>query len=294
MKRGVALDYIFCNLAGSSYERSVLAVVKGLTSQWAYGTSPKVHIADFQPIVAGIDEYVKAPYAQVVLKRMFYRVANKVADADYKSNYLALVTGEAIGQVSSQTLKNLAAIDHVSKRLILRPLVTADKDYIIKKARRIGTFLLCEHIQEYCALNPKKPVTGASVSSVDFYENKLPEDLVSLVAKSTKKVKILDLTHRELVTKYLYTNELSENSILIDCRTKHEYKTWHYPGALYLDLSHLMVAYKSLDKSKTYILYCAYGLQTAVAAELMQKEGFDTYSFEGGVKGLMKYQKSKS
>ena len=58
---------------------------------------------------------------------MFYRVANKVADVDYKSNYLALVTGEAIGQVSSQTLKNLAAIDHVSKRLILRPLVTADK-----------------------------------------------------------------------------------------------------------------------------------------------------------------------
>ena len=51
--------YIFCNLAGSSYERSVLATVKGLTSQWAYGTSPKVHIADFQPIVAGIDEYIR-------------------------------------------------------------------------------------------------------------------------------------------------------------------------------------------------------------------------------------------
>ena len=82
---------------------------------------------------------------------------------------------------------------------------------------------------------------------------------------------------------------------MIDCRTKHEYKTWHYPGALYLDLSHLMVAYKSLDKSKTTILYCAYGLQTAVAAELMQKERVSTpIVLRVVLKGLMKYQKSKS
>ena len=119
----------------------------------------------------------------------------------------------------------------------------------------------------------------------------LPENLVDEVSKLNKTVKILDLTHNELVTQYLYTDKLENDSILIDCRTKDEYKTWHYPGALFLDLSHLIAAYKSLDKSKTYVLYCAYGLQTAVAAELMQKEGFNAYSFEGGVKGLMKYQK---
>ena len=259
MKRGVALDYIFCNLAGSAYERSVLAVVKGLASQWAYGTSPKVHIVDFQPVVAAIDEHVRPQYAQMILKRMFYRVSNKVADYENKSNYLALVTGEAIGQVSSQTLKNLAAIDCVSDRLVLRPLITTDKQVIINQARKIGTHLLCEHIQEYCSLSKSKPVTGASISSVDHFENDLPDNIVEETSKATKTVKILDLNHQELVTQYLYTEEIEENAILIDCRTKDEYKTWHYPGALYLDLSHLIAAYKSLDKSKTYVLYCAYG-----------------------------------
>ena len=98
----------------------------------------KVHIVDFQPVVAAIDEHVRPQYAQVILKRLFYRVSNKVADDQnqQKSNYLALITGEAIGQVSSQTLKNLAAIDVASERPVLRPLITADKDEIIKKAKK--------------------------------------------------------------------------------------------------------------------------------------------------------------
>lgn len=72
----------------------------------------------------------------VILKRMMVRAASKVAE---RYGVQALVTGEALGQVSSQTLTNLRLIDNVSDTLILRPLISYDKEHIINLARQIGT-----------------------------------------------------------------------------------------------------------------------------------------------------------
>ncbi|STJ30742.1 thiamine biosynthesis protein ThiI [Escherichia coli] len=78
----------------------------------------------------------------VILKRMMVRAASKVAE---RYGVQALVTGEALGQVSSQTLTNLRLIDNVSDTLILRPLISYDKEHIINLARQIGNRRLCSH-----------------------------------------------------------------------------------------------------------------------------------------------------
>ena len=73
---------------------------------------------------------------------------------------LATVTGDALGQVSSQTLPNLAVISEASSLPVLRPLVGMNKDEILAIARRIGTFDLSKQVDEYCALVPRRPATS--------------------------------------------------------------------------------------------------------------------------------------
>ena len=88
---------------------------------------------------------VKPGKWQVVLKRQMYRAACRVAE---ETGAEALITGESMGQVSSQTLGNLQAIECVADRPVLRPLIGWDKTEIIAEAQRIGTAPLSERVRE--------------------------------------------------------------------------------------------------------------------------------------------------
>ncbi|MGR5542086.1 tRNA uracil 4-sulfurtransferase ThiI, partial [Vibrio campbellii] len=102
---------------------------------------------DFEPVVAEILEKVDDGQMGVVLKRMFMRAGGMIAE---KFGIQALVTGEALGQVSSQTLTNLRHIDVVTDTLILRPLINWDKEDIIDLSRIIGTEDFAKTMPEYC------------------------------------------------------------------------------------------------------------------------------------------------
>src|SRR5690606_12565058 len=160
LKRGVQLDYVFCNLAGDAYERSVALVAKVLADDWSYGTRPRLHVIDFGPVLDDLRAKSRPRYWQVVLKRLMYRAGDHVAQ---EARAQGLVTGEAIGQVSSQTLVNLAAIDRASSLPVFRPLIGFDKMDIVELSRRLGTFELSSKVQEYCAIAPGNPATAASV-----------------------------------------------------------------------------------------------------------------------------------
>lgn len=88
----------------------------------------------------------------VVLKRMMVRAASKVAQ---RFNIEAIVTGEALGQVSSQTLTNLRLIDEAADALVLRPLITHDKEQIIAMAKEIGTDDIAKSMPEFCGVISK-------------------------------------------------------------------------------------------------------------------------------------------
>lgn len=286
LRRGVALDYVFCNLGGAAYERTVVQVAKVLADDWSYGHRPRLHVVDFGELLDRMREVVTPRYLQVVLKRLMYRAGVAVAQ---ERRAEAIVTGEAIGQVSSQTLPNLRAIEKVSPLPVLRPLLGFDKEEIIARAREIGTATISEKVKEYCAITPGKPVTAASPEAVDAEEAKLDLSLLDAAVRDRKILDLRALTPTDLHAPYIFTDTIPESAVVIDCRPEPEYEAWHLPGAIHRDEWELLRDRKALDRDQTYVLYCAAGVRTAHIAELLQREGYDVYSFKGGVRGLKRY-----
>jgi thiamine biosynthesis protein ThiI len=234
---------------------------------------------------------VQPKYWQVVLKRLMYRTAEAVA-GDVGAD--AIVTGESVGQVSSQTLANLRAIDEVTTLPVFRPLVGLDKDEIIRRADAIGTGVLSKHIREYCAILPDKPVTHAKARAAADEESHVDLAVLTRAVAERKTLDLRALEPVDLVQPYLFTDEIAEGQVVLDCREPHHYRHWHYPGAGRRDLDDLAANFRRLDKTKSYVLYCAFGVQTAYVAELMQRAGYEAYSFRGGVRALRQYEKRET
>jgi len=291
MKRGVALDYVFCNLGGDAYERAVLQVAKVLSDSWSYGSRPVLHIVDFVEPVAHLRERTRSSYWQLVLKRMMYRSACAVA-AERRA--AAIVTGEAIGQVSSQTLVNLGAIEPAANLPVHRPLIGFDKEEIIERARGLGTAALSEQVREYCAITPGRPVTAATVRSVDREESALDPAVLDRAIANRRRIDLRALSPSDLVAPYLFTDEIPDGAVVFDCRTAAQFDAWHLPGAEHRDEWELLRAIPRLDPERTYVLYCAHGIQTAYIAEKMQNAGLEAHSFSGGVRQVMRYAERRS
>lgn len=286
LKRGVALDFVFCNLAGAAYERSVLGVVKLLTDDWAAGTRPRTHILEFEAPLRAMKERVRESYWQVVLKRLMYRVGERIAR---EIGAQAIVTGESVGQVSSQTLANLVAIEASVTMPVLRPLIGFDKGEIIGRSRQIGTYPLSERVREYCALTDDRPVTDADPQKVAAEEAKLDLSVLDEALAGRRVIDVRGLNPSDLVAPYLYTAEIAPDAVVIDTRAAAQYDAWHLPGAAHHDFWDLSSEFASLDRERTYVLYCDLGLKTAQLAEKMQRAGFEAYSFKGGVRALRRY-----
>jgi thiamine biosynthesis protein ThiI len=286
LRRGVELDYVLCNLAGAAYERTVLSVVKILADNWSYGSNPRVMVVNFEPVVMALRSDVRRQYVQLVLKRLMYRTGVRIA---VELGAQAIVTGEAIGQVSSQTLPNLRCIQEVSPLPVLRPLVAMNKEEIIRCSRKIGTYALSSAVQEYCALVPDRPATAARVEAVRREEDRLDLAMLDPLIAQRSTVEIRSMRSEDLVLPYVHTDQIAPDAVVIDCRPDYQYRAWHYEGAIHLELDHLLSNYKQLERDKTYVLYCPFGLQSVVAAEKMQRAGYEAYSFKGGTKALSRY-----
>jgi thiamine biosynthesis protein ThiI len=283
LRRGVALHYVFCNLGGASHRLGVLRVAKLLADRWHYGQRPQLHAVDFGPVVQELQRGTQRRYWQVLLKRMMLRAAERVARAKRAS---ALVTGEAVGQVSSQTLKNLAVISRATQRLVLRPLVGSNKEEIIQRAEQIGTFELSKVVGEYCDLVPRRPATGASLRAIEAEEAKID---LAVVERATDAREVLDLRglgESDFALPELEVDEVPEGALLLDLRSRQQFESWHAPEAVWLDFHHALEAYPSFDRGRTYVLYCDYGLMSAHLAESMRRDGFRAYHVRGGTRTL--------
>ncbi|MYI06692.1 MAG: tRNA 4-thiouridine(8) synthase ThiI [Gemmatimonadetes bacterium] len=283
LKRGVALDYVFCNLAGPAFERSVIQVTRVLADRWSYGDRPRMHIVDFGETVAALQRQVTPRYWQVVLKRLMYRAADGVAagiGAD------AVVTGESLGQVSSQTLRNLRAIESVAARPLLRPLIGFDKEEIIRIARRIGTAALSARVKEYCAILSGKPVTAAKIIAVDREEAPLDHALVSRAVAARKVLDLRDLADEDLGRAYLWVAELPEGAGVIDCRPARQDDGWRHPGSRRVLPQDFPDLAARLDRDACYVLFCDNGVQSGQFANLLQSVGYEAYALKGGTKAV--------
>ena len=283
LKRGVALDYVFCNLAGPAFERSVIQVTKVLADRWSYGDRPRIHVVDFGEAVGQLQKRVTPRYWQVVLKRLMYRAAERVA-AEIGAD--AIVTGESLGQVSSQTLRNLRAIEAVATLPVLRPLVGFDKLEIIRVAERIGTAALSARIKEYCAILEGKPVTAAKVGAVDREEAPLDLGLVDRAVDERRVLKVREVNDADLSRDYLWLDALPDGARVIDCRPGQQDDGWRHPGSRRVLPQDFPDLAAKLDKDFQYVLFCDNGIQSGQFANLLQTVGYEAYALKDGTKAL--------
>ena len=140
-----------------------------------------VYLVPFAELQQVIVTGTPAPFRVLLYRRMMTRIAQRVATM---ANAEALVTGESLAQVASQTLTNLRTIEAIADIPILRPLIGEDKAEIIEKAQRIGTFdVSTRPHQDCCSLFvPKHPATRASLAELDEAESDL--DIEALVEEA--------------------------------------------------------------------------------------------------------------
>jgi len=283
LKRGVALDYVFCNLGGETHLQGVLRVARILACRWSYGDRPAFHVVDFSPVVADLQAKTAKRFWQVLLKRLLLRAAERIA---LMGRAVAIVTGDAVGQVSSQTLQNLAVISRATREPILRPLVGFNKEEIIAVAEKIGTFELSKVVGEYCDLVARRPATSAALAAVEAEEARLDPAVLERAVAERKVHDLRALEESQLGFPELEIERIPPHAIVIDLSPRDSYQSWHWEGALRLDFQQALQAYPSFDPTRSYVIYCEFGLQSAFLAEHMRKAGLSAFHVRGGSRAL--------
>ncbi|QPB78520.1 tRNA 4-thiouridine(8) synthase ThiI [Proteus sp. GOKU] len=278
MRRGSRVHYCFFNLGGSAHEIGVKQVAHYLWNR--FGRSHKVHFVavDFEPVVAEILEKVDDGQMGVVLKRMMVRAASRVAE---RYGVQAIVTGEALGQVSSQTLTNLRLIDNATDTLILRPLITHDKENIINIARQIGTEDFARTMPEFCGVISKSPTVKAVKAKIEAEEEKFDFSILDSVVENAKNMDIRRIAEETVqqVTEVEMVSEFGANDVILDIRSPEEQETSPLKiegiDVKELPFYKLSTQFGDLDNAKTYVLYCDRGMMSRLQALYLREQGFE-------------------
>lgn len=170
MKRGVRIEAIHFFSPPFTSDQS-LEKVKDLCQQISqFGGKVRLHIIPFTEIQQTIQQNVPENVTMTSTRRMMMKISDLVRkEIDAK----VLVTGENLGQVASQTLESLAAINDVTTTPILRPLITYDKLEIIDVAQKIGTYETSIRPYEDCCtvFTPASPKTKPKIDKMNYYES---------------------------------------------------------------------------------------------------------------------------
>jgi len=277
IKRGSRTHFCFFNLGGDAHEIGVKQISYYLWNKYSSSHKVKFVSVPFDPVVAEILEKVDNSQMGVVLKRMMMRAASKVAE---RLGIEALVTGEAVGQVSSQTIRNLSLIDSVTDTLILRPLIVADKQDIIDTARKIGTAEFSETIPEYCGVISNKPTVKAVKEKIEAEEAKFDMSLIDQVVMDANVMDIRQIAEeaQEQVSDVEAVTEIASNEIILDIRSIDEVEDspLDVDG---LEVQHMPFfklgnQFGELDQDKTYLLYCDRGVMSKLQALYLIEKGY--------------------
>ncbi|MBR9727324.1 tRNA uracil 4-sulfurtransferase ThiI [Shewanella intestini] len=277
IKKGARTHYCFFNLGGAQHEIGVKQVAFHLWKK--YGESHKVRFISvpFEPVVEEILERIDNGQMGVVLKRVMMRAAAKIAE---KYGIQALVTGESLGQVSSQTLTNLNVIDRCTDLLIMRPLIAMDKQDIINISRQIGTEDFAKSIPEYCGVISQKPTVKAVLAKIEAEEQKFTADLVDRVVASAVVMDIRDIEAEmnQQITETETVKDINATDIVIDVRAPEEEERkplkMESTQVLTIPFFKLATQFADLDQSKTYLLYCDRGVMSKLQSLYLIEQGY--------------------
>ncbi len=278
MKRGCKTDFLFFNLGGTAHELWVKQVSYYLWSNfWVWYDSRFITIP-FESVVKELLEKVDSRFRWVLLKRYFLKIANKLAQ---EYNYYAIIKGDSLGQVSSQTLKNMFVIDKASDTLVLRPLIWFNKQEIVDITKQIWTYHFACNMPEYCWVISNKPATWAKLEQILEQEAKIDEIILDKAIKNKKIEYLKDILKEELNKKedieICYVPTLWE--IVVDIRKPEDIKkrpiNLENIEILKIPFTEINNKFKNLDQTKTYLFYCDKWVLSKLHALYLKEKGFN-------------------
>lgn len=275
MRRGLRSHFLFFNLGGTAHEVGVRQVVHYLWSRYGSSHGAKFVSVPFEGVVAEIMRSVNHRHWGVVLKRQMLKAASAIAQ---QNNAIGLVTGDAVAQVSSQTLTNLNVVDRASEEVVLRPLVSMDKEAIIALAREIGTEAYARTMPEYCGVISQKPATRARLHRVEEDEALMDAAVWQQAIDSredTPVARLLETTTTPEDVELVHTPEVDD--VIIDVRHPAEGEQSplrmtnnHVIQIPFYELNREITA---LEADKQYLLYCDRGTMSRMHAGHLKAEG---------------------
>lgn len=189
-KRGVQLEAVYFHSHPYTSDRAKDKVIKlaRILSEWCIGI--KLHVVPFTDIQLAINEKCPAEYLTIIMRRLMMRIAEKIA---LQNNSLGLITGEAIGQVASQTMESMLVTNDAVDLPVYRPLVGMDKNEVINLARKIGTYDTSILPYEDCCtiFVAKHPVTKPTLCKTIEYESVLNQD--ELIDEAIANTEVIEL-----------------------------------------------------------------------------------------------------
>ena len=259
MRRWCKTDFLFFNLWGSAHELWVKQVSSYLWKNFWVGYDSRFVTIPFEDVVKELVEKVDSRFRWILLKRYFLKVADKLAQ---EHNYYAIIKWDSLGQVSSQTLKNMHVIDKASDTLVLRPLIGFNKQEIVDITRQIWTYNFACNMPEYCWVISDKPATWASLEQVLEQEEKIDESILDKAIENWKLeyLKKLLTENLEEESEIEVSYVPAENEVVIDIREESDIKKkpifLENTEILNISFVNINSQFKKLDQTKTYLLYC--------------------------------------
>ena len=269
MKRGLKTHFIFFNLGGIAHEIGVKQVALYLWSKFGASHRVKFISVPFDTVIEEIFRSTHETYMGVTLKRLMLLASEKVAD-DLEID--ALLTGESVAQVSSQTLRNLALIDQVTNKLILRPLATMNKPDIIKMANDIGTRRFAENMPEYCGVISKNPITHGSFKRMEREAKRFNYEVLDKAVEEAQTLyvdEIIDDVTNAAPVEVIQDLNAESNYVVIDIRAEDECIETTCES-IKIPFHQLKTEFKKLPKDKEYLLYCEKGIMSQLHAQYLR------------------------
>ena len=269
MKRGLKTHFIFFNLGGIAHEIGVKQVALYLWSK--YGASHRVKFISvpFDDVIEEIFRSTHETYMGVTLKRLMLIASEKVADS---LEIDALLTGESVAQVSSQTLRNLALIDQVTNKLILRPLATMNKPDIINIATDIGTRHFAENMPEYCGVISKNPIIHGSYKRMEKEAKRFNYEVLDKAVEDAQHIyvdEIIDDVSNAAPIEVIKDLNSDDNYVVIDIRAEDECISTSCES-IKIPFHKLKTEFKKLPQDKQYLLYCEKGIMSQLHAQYLR------------------------
>ena len=190
MKRGVAIECIHYASPPYTSQAAQDKVLELARKVAPYQGHVRVHLVPFTDLQLAIYKNCDESYAITIMRRMMYRIAERLSE---KQHCLAIVNGESIAQVASQTLESMQTINCVTKMPVIRPVACMDKLEIINIAKQIDTYdISIQPFEDCCTIfTPKNPVTKPTIHRAERLESRF--DFEKLIDECVENTKFIDV-----------------------------------------------------------------------------------------------------